>query len=996
MVRTPSTISSGLGLTVALAGLFAGSIHAQQLPGSIRGRVTDSDLEVAIGGVRVQILELELTTTTSADGSYQFRQVQPGRYTFVFSRDGFISEVFSGSSAPVISPGGFVDFDVSLSGDFTDLDEFFVEDQVGPDANNEAALIDLRLNSPRLLDSISSELISRAGASDADQALRLVSGATTTEDGFAVVRGLPDRFVSSQLNARRLPSADDETRAVALDQFPSTVIQSVQVSKTFTPDQQGDASGGAVNIVLKGIPDRDLFVQSSLQLGYNAQVANRSDFLTYDGGGVSFFGQDDGRRDPQLENLGGNFDGAIGTTTDQAPIDFKYTAAAGGNYEFESGLRIGGYATWFYERDSSYIDDARDESWWVTLPGEAPTPQLFQQNGADEFLTQILDVTQARQEVQWGSLAAFGLEYEGQKVNVNYLYSRTTSDTATRAEDTRGKSFFFPGYDPNDPSTPGHAEPLTAPYLRLQTLAYEEQTTTSLQLRGEHEIPTGDFGPFERPVFEWAAAYSTAESDEPDRRQFGSQWEPDQVDANGNITRPAQYSFFRPAQQVTLGNVQRIFERTAEESEQYEFKLRFPFQQWTDTEGSFQVGYFRDLVDRSFDQNTISNFSDPNDRYQAQFDQLWSDVFPFENHTLTASAADVDYSGVFDIKATYLMLDIPIYEDLKFVTGVRFESTEIGIVNVPEPQAFLFVNNTISEFPPGAADVQFSQDDVLPAASLEFRPSDELTLRLAYSQTLARQTFRELTPIIQQQFLGGPVFIGNPDLQQAEVTNYDLRVDYTPFAGGLLSASWFLKDLKNPIEAVQQIGVINFTTVENFPEGELSGVEFEARQDFGVFSDALEGLTIGTNATFLESQVTLSEFQQTQLNLPNILAPQETRRATNAPDFLYNLFLTYDLAETGTAIGLFYTVTGDTLIAGAGVDDGNFVPDIYAEEFDNLNLTVTQRLGQNFQFRFRARNLTDPRIDQVYRSNYLGPDVLRSSTQRGIDYSFSISADFTF
>src|SRR5262249_58743734 len=124
------------------------------------------------------------------------------------------------------------------------------------------------------------------------------------EDGtFAVIRGLPDRYVSSQMNNVVLPTADENKRAVELDQFPAPVIESIQVSKTFTPDQQGDASGGAVNVRLRGIPDTPVF-QFKNQLTYNSQVTGRSDFLTYQGRGVHFWGRDDGGRGAPHGNLG--------------------------------------------------------------------------------------------------------------------------------------------------------------------------------------------------------------------------------------------------------------------------------------------------------------------------------------------------------------------------------------------------------------------------------------------------------------------------------------------------------------------------------------------------------------------------------------------------------------------------------------------------------------------------------------------------------------------
>ena len=76
---------------------------------------------------------------------------------------------------------------------------------------------------------------------------------------------------------------------------------------------------------------------------------------------------------------------------------------------------------------------------------------------------------------------------------------------------------------------------------------------------------------------------------------------------------------------------------------------------------------------------------------------------------------------------------------------------------------------------------------MLPAIGLTFEASDNVTLRASYTETVARQTFKELTPIVQQEYLGSPVFIGNPELGMSALKNYDLRCDIETGEGGLIS-----------------------------------------------------------------------------------------------------------------------------------------------------------------------------------------------------------------
>ncbi|MBK8098716.1 MAG: TonB-dependent receptor [Planctomycetes bacterium] len=908
-----------------LAAAALSAVLAAQQAGSVRGVVRDKDFGAVVGGASVTLVETGQKTTTSEQGTFVLPDVVAGRYTVIVAKDGYVRQV---RADVVVTAGKLTELAFELSGDFTEMEEYIVEDALQLGGGTEAELLQVRFESPALLDSISAELMNRAGASDAAGALRLVAGASVQDGKTAVIRGLPDRYVSSQLNGVRLPSADEDKRAVELDQFPAAVIESIQVAKTFTPDQQGDASGGAVDVRLKGVPDEPLLLKFSVQQSHNTNVTGRGDFLSYDGGGVHFTGEDDGRRNVQWDALGDDWDGAVGTSREEAPLDHKWSLAVGGRRDLGRGWRIGGLASVFYERDSAFFDRGVDESWWVESPGRPMTPRTSQGTVQDgDFKTSLFDVTQGEQSVQWGGLGTFGIENDDHSLTFVWLHTRTAEDVATLAEDTRGKQYFFPGYDPANPNTPGHQTPAAAPYLRLETLEYTERTTDTLQLSGRHRLRTGTSRRAAVPELDWTISRSEADLYQPDKRQFGSQWIPERQ--FGSITVPATHGPYKPAANFTLGNVQRIWKEIDEQSEQYAANVKIPFAPLADGKGQVKFGWFQDRVERAFDQETFSNFGD-NSTYFGEFGQHWSQAFPFENHPITESTFDVDYRGEIDVQAWYAMIELPIVERLDLITGVRFESTKIAVANEPEADATWFPPGSLSPtlLRPGDADVAFDDDDVLPAVALVWRVTDTVTLRGSYAETIARQTFKELTPILQQEFLGGPVFIGNPELRTSQLDNQDLRADWEPYDGGLISVSWFKKDLEGPIEYVQRIATFDFTTAVNYPDGRLEGFELETRHALGEWWEPLQGLAIGANATFIDSKVTLPEDEAAEFRRPEIAAPITTRDMTNAPEHLYNAWLTWDVESTSTQFGLFYTVQGDTLVAGAGTSNSNFVPSV--------------------------------------------------------------------
>jgi TonB-dependent receptor len=508
---------------------------------------------------------------------------------------------------------------------------------------------------------------------------------------------------------------------------------------------------------------------------------------------------------------------------------------------------------------------------------------------------------------------------------------------------------------------------------------------------------------------DWTFALSSASLFEPDKRQFGTVWYPEKkvfIPGFGFFGPNDEHRKLAPDANINFGNLQRTWKDISEESQQYTINFKIPFEQWSGDEGYVKVGLFHDQVDRKYDQESFGNFGTLDvppipQSYEAPFHERWSLVFPSEGHLLEPADLDVDYTGEQEISAWYWMMDLPLNNWLNLIGGVRYETTHLSIINDPEPGAFWFPAGALTEtnLNPGDADVGIKETDILPSIGFVYSPFEQLTLRGSYSETIARQTFKELTPILQQEYLGGDVFIGNPHLQMSSLKNYDLRLDYEPYQGGLVSASYFFKDIRNPIEYVQRAATFTFTEPVNFPEGQLSGFEIEIRQNMGHFWPQLDGLSIGANATLIDSQVTLPRADSNDVGreLNAIGFPISRRDMVNAPEYLYNLYLRYEYEPTGTQLGLFYTVKGDTLVAGDGVArKTSYVPAVYAREYGTLNFSLSQMLGEHFKLKFSAKNLTDPQIQEVYRSPYIDGDVVKTSYTKGIDLSVSLSASFEF
>ena len=538
---------------------------------------------------------------------------------------------------------------------------------------------------------------------------------------------------------------------------------------------------------------------------------------------------------------------------------------------------------------------------------------------------------------------------------------------------------------------------IEAPFHRSETLEYTERSQSTVQLKGQHTIEIADyklgrFGQVLDPEVDWTVAHSSASLYSPDKRLFSTEWSPGRVVIPDVLEFPAVHTGYDPSGSG-YGFAQRIWKEITEDSDQFFANGKLPFEQWSGEEGYFKMGFFVDDVTREYEEDTF--FYDTGGSYEGDWEDFWSDVYLDEERTIYASDQDVDYTGDQKITAWYYMVDMPLTSYLKVVGGARHESTDLEITNHPE-------SDNAQYLPPGGtgwtrfgpeADVSYSQDDVLPAFSVEVKPTEKVKVRAAYSETVARQTFKELSPVMQMEYLGADIFVGNPDLGMSALENYDLRADYEPYAGGLLSASWFHKDIKDPIEYVQRFQAsLFYTTAVNYPEGWLEGYELEARQELGRLWEQLDGFSVGANATFIDSEVTLPDNEAAAFAAIGV--PVRHRDMTNAPEFLYNLNLTYESEKYGTRIGLFYTVRGDTLVEGGVALGRGYVPDVYEKEYGTLNLGVSQPMGERTKLSLQVKNLTNPKIERVYRSDYIDGEATKTSYKKGVDVVLSMEHEF--
>lgn len=323
-------------------------------------------------------------------------------------------------------------------------------------------------------------------------------------------------------------------------------------------------------------------------------------------------------------------------------------------------------------------------------------------------------------------------------------------------------------------------------------------------------------------------------------------------------------------------------------------------RQWQDLESRIKFGLLSTDKDRDLTTRRFA-FLPPQGNHELDLTLSPEELLTDENIGSGRSELRIDeitqgtdsYRASQNILARYAMLDVPLHRKLRLVTGVRWEDAEQNVV-------------TISNFDPEATPIEseVTTRDALPSANLTYAFHRDANFRLAYGKSLNRPDIRELSPQVWDDFQSQYAVTGNPDLERAQLHNYDLRLEYFPGLNELLAVSLFYKQLIDPIEYTIIGGEQPIFSPENSAEnGELSGLELESRFGLGRLSNSLRTLGLSANVTLVDSKVKVDQ----------IYEGIKKRPLQGQSDYVVNLGLFYGSKGGATGAALLYNVFGPRL-----------------------------------------------------------------------------------
>ena len=927
---------------LALAALAA-PLAAQQggeEPGRLKGRVVGTRDASPITTAQVTLEGTDIGTLSDVQGRYFLRDVPPGTYSVVVSSLGYAKKTVTGVT---VTSGEVTTLDLTLETQAVQVSDVTVS--VAQARGSAASVLNRQKNAAAVTDGIGAEQISRSAASNAAETARQLTGVTVSEGKYVHVRGLGERYSQTSLNGSPLPSPEPEKGVVPLDLFPAGFLDNLTVQKTYTPDKPADFSGGSVEIETRDYPDHFTF-NASVGTSLNARSQFAEGYLSYPGGSRDFLGMDDGTRDlPDLieSELGGL--GGRQLPTDDASLerfgesflseDLRSFSPSSGSTPANLGVGASmGDRVEVFGKELGYVFSAtysntyslRDDEVEQEYRSEAFDPVLVAA-GREIRPNNDYAFIRATREVNWGGMGNVTLQLSPEhELGLKTLYNRNATDESRRI---RG----------------ANREDITGELL-IDRLRFVSRSMAWGQLSGEHRLGA--------TTLEWRGTAARATRDEPGLRETiyrrplnAEPGAPFTLDSEGPAPR---YLFDELADDDLNGGVDWTVPLGFIGADDVKLKV-----------GGFGRTRHRDFEARRFRwqfRGTITSL-DSALTEEAVVGRLTG---PGQFLLQEIFQPGDDYTTDDDLVAGYGMLTLPL-GPVEVVGGARVEDYDL-LVDVAAGED---------------RDASLDATDVLPAANVTVALTEDMNIRAALSETLDRPEFRELAPFQFTEAISLREVFGNPGLEITRIRNWDLRWEWFPSPGEVLSLSGFYKELDRPIEQVFVKSAGAAYSYQNAESGTLRGVELGLRKNLGFLAPALEGLSLAGNVALIDSEVTVSQegvFDPTNLE----------RELEGQSPYTVNASLSYQAPEGGTEANLSFNVFGQRITAAGG----SGIPDIEEQPRPQLEFTLEQPLWRSMELKLEAENLLDPAHEWTQTAN----GIMRVQRRFHEGQSFSASVSF--
>ncbi len=884
---------------LALGGLGGSELHAQAATGRIVGQVVDGETGKPLPGALVRVAGTAIETLAGVDGRFILGPLPTGPTTLRVSNFGYATKEVTGIEVP---GGGSARMDVTLEPAAVAVADLAVRVTAEGERGSVARALNAQRTALAVTNTIGSEQIGRSPDGHAAEAIQRVSGVTIQDGKYVFVRGLGERYTTTSLNGARIPSPEPEKKVVPLDLFPAGLLDRITTSKSFTPDQPGDFSGAQVDLRTRDFPlEREVVISTSA--GFNTRATGRT-LLRSPGTGLEWLALGALRRDlpAALESRDLVTRPLSTSEVNQTVSSFRnaWTARQGrGDPKSSFSLSAGG-TTELFGRDLGYLLSTTYSRSQEIRDDQVRANALATDGGGTREIDRYEGSTGST-SVRWGGILNLNaLLGRSTRIALDNSYIRTAEDEAR----------FETGFSEN-----------LGNEFQIHRLRYVERSVRSTQLRAEHQLGA-------RHRVDWSLTASGVTREEPDRSEIVYIVDTDPL--TGEALAPAWFSV---ANEAAVRTYAKLTETAWQANADYRLSLGDGPQQHQLRVGAAARRAERDADNRSFSitasLDRASRELAPEQIFDGRFTEGDGQVF-----RLTPLGAGGSYEATDRLFAGYGMVELALTDRLRLVTGARIERSEVEVRTEPT------IGSPVTTNP--------SFTDVLPSLTLNYKLSERQNLRLSGSQTLARPEYRELAPVQFREVIHGDNILGSPDLRRGLIRNADLRWEWFPSSGEVLSVGLFAKRFRDPIERIflatsgtRVISFVNAEGAENF------GLEVEARKRLGFLAEGLDRFTAFTNLTVMDSDIRIGSGAASRT--------RDERPMVGQAPYVANVGLGYATPEGRTSATFLYNVVGRRIVSASEAP----LPDIYQEARRRLDLSLRVPLFGSVSGKFDAENLLD-------------------------------------
>ena len=910
------------------------SLHAGD--GILKGKILDADLKESLIGVNIYVQGTTTGTVTDFDGNYSLT-LSPGKYTIVYS---YISYKTVTISDVEIKEDESTVINLDLKTDSEQLETVVIEASVITES--EVGLLIEQKKAINLTSGISNQTISKIGDSNLSSAIKRITGVTVEDNKHVYVRGIGDRYTKTTLNGVNIPGLDPDKNSVRLDIFPSSIIDNVTVYKTFTPNLYGDFTGGLVDIETKYFVDQKTTILS-LGLSAISGVTFNPDFILYGGSPTDWLGFDNGTRDLPFDKhteipSEPRRDPQLEYLTRSFYPEMatkKRIALPGGSFSFTSANKFDrGNKIWGYNAILNYAN-------FNNYYNEFTTNNILKDPDADQFKL-FTDESRrgslGKNVVSWSALGTGSVQINNNFFSLTLLRNQFSESNASARINRNFNQ--------------------TGATLNQEILTYTQQSQTNIMASGSHK--------WDKIHLNWKESVNWSRVYDPDFRTTSISTTDGDTSLNvgdgAGITR-----FYRD---LTEFNNNLLVDFIIPINQN---KIKFgATHSYKSREFEILSYVFRKKGSESIPLDPDWFFKEEN---------IWTPEERVGTYVIGNFEPTNSYSSKQNIVGSYAMAEWSLTPKLKSIFGVRGEFTNMFYTGQNNTGSVIYNNEKTLE-----------EISILPSLNLIYS-LDRVNLRASYNRTLARPSFKEKSIAQIYDPITNRTFIGNIDLLQTNIDNYDLRWEYYITPGELLAVSGFYKTFENHIEMVSFPVDPSSIKPRNAGQSWIYGIELE------VIKNLTDNLSTGANVSLIKSFVDMNtvfidnssdrtekEFREKNARTGEEI--QDTRPMAGQSPYIVNAYLNYFIPSIDLNFNISYNVQGESLsIIGTGL-----VPDIYTLPFHSLNLNVIKNHKKS-SFKVGVNNiLNNDRVD-VYRS-FGAPDVTAISFNPNV--RFSAKYTYTF